>query len=554
MADNLEALVQKLLARVELLEAEFAAAKREITRKDQIIAALQQRLFGAKSERYDPDQEQLDFGEDVLGKFEPSSSSPESEGDGARAANPERRSKRDLLPRCLRVEVDEVVIPEEVLADPGSYVEIGELHHDELAVQKAELFWRRKIRKKFKAKDNREAAPVVAAAPLPSVPGTMADPGLLAMILADKYVYHDPHYRQSARFLARFGAELSRQTLNVWTHAAVAHLEPLRAVIQAELRKAEVIQIDESERSGDRLPQAARRVSLANQTPMDYLSPGMGRTAQGYLWCYRDPACGTVAFDWRLGRGHEGPLEFLGLDDAAVKPSIKLIQCDGYSAYEALSRRYHEIRLGACLAHIRRKFFEAREQSPEVGDAILKLIGKLYLVEASMRAGPRRPDICRILIRTGHASPHLKQLKEKILSEHGRHLPKSKLGEALDYALGQWEQFERYLSEGRLDIDNNVVENLIRPAKLGLKNYLFIGNAEAGPASALLYTLIANCREQRIDAERYFEEALRRMPVNATQEQAADLTPAKLAPLIRELQPQPAWREKSTSVSQSAAA
>src|SRR5690606_4359598 len=126
---------------------------------------------------------------------------------GAKAAGAERRSKRDLLPRCLRVEVEEVVVPAEVLADPESYVEIGELHHDELAVQKAELFWRRRIRKKFKAKDDRGRPPVVAPAPLPSVPGTMCDPGLLAMILADKYVYHDPHYRQSARFLHRFGAE-----------------------------------------------------------------------------------------------------------------------------------------------------------------------------------------------------------------------------------------------------------------------------------------------------------------------------------------------------------
>lgn len=520
---------------LERREAELAAAKREIARKDQIIAALQQRLFGAKSERYHPDQEQLDFGEEVLGKFEPSSSIPESEADaadGKRAASPERRSKRDLLPRCLRVEVEEI-IPEEVLADPESYVEIGELHHDELAVQKAELFWRRTIRRKYKARDDRDRAPLVAPAPPPSVPGTLCDPSLLAMILADKYVYHDPQYRQSTRFLHRFGAEISRQTLNVWTHAAAAHLEPLRAVIQGELRSAEVVQIDE--------------------TPMDYLSPGLGRTGQGYLWCYRDPASGTVAFDWRLGRGHDGPVEFLGLDDETVDSRIRLIQCDGFSAYEALSKRYAEIRLGACLAHVRRKFYEAREQSPGVCDAILKLIGKLYKVEAWMRDGPRSDD-CRVLIRSGHARPRLTELKEKILSEHGRHLPKSKLGEALDYALGQWVQLERYLLEGRLDIDNNAIENLIRPAKLGLKNWLFIGHVEAGPASALLYTLIANCREQKIDAERYFEEALRRMPINATPEQAAELTPAKLAPLIRGLQPQPAYREKTIPAVETAAA
>ena len=170
-----------------------------------------------------------------------------------------------------------------------------------------------------------------------------------------------------------------------------------------------------------------------------------------------------------------------------------------------------------------------------------------------MRAGPHT-DACRILIRSGHARLLLKKLKDKIVAEHGRYLPKGNLGEALAYALGQWEQLERYLLEVRLDIDNNAVENLIRPLKLGLKNWLFIGNAEAGPASALLYTLVANCREQNIDPERYFEEALRRMPVNATVEEAAELTPAKLASLIRGLQPRPAYREKQSKVAAQKAA
>ena len=543
MAEDLEALVKKLLERVDRLEAELArtqqelaAAKRELARKDQIIAALQHRLFGSKSERHHPDQGQLDFGEDVLGKFEPSSSNPTNGKDGAagaKAGGAERRSKRDLLPQCLRVEVTKVIIPDEVLANPDAFIEIGELHHDELAIQKSEIYWLRQIRKKYKVRDDREAAPVVAPAPLPSVPGTLCDPGLLAMILADKYVYHDPHYRQSARFLHRFGAELSRQTLNTWTHAAVRHLEPLRAAITNELRLAEVIQIDE--------------------TPMFYLSPGLGRTARGYMWCYRDPSTGTVAFDWRLGRGHESIVEFLGLDDETVDCLVRLIQCDGYIAYETIANRYREILLGACLTHIRRKFYDARSESPELVETILALIRKLYAIESRMRAGPHT-DACRILIRSGHARPLLKILKDKIVAEHGRYLPKGKLGEALTYALGQWEQLERYLLEVRLDIDNNAVENLIRPLKLGLKNWLFLGNAEAGPASALLCTLVANCREQKIDPERYFEEALRRMPVNATVEEAAELTPAKLASLIRELQPLPAYREKRSKVAAQKAA
>ena len=103
------------------------------------------------------------------------------------------------------------------------------------------------------------------------------------------------------------------------------------------------------------------------------------------------------------------------------------------------------------------------------------------------------------------------------------------MGKALGYALGQWEQFERYLEEGALEIDNNLVENAVRPTKLGAKNYLFFGSAEAGEPNALLYTLIENAKRQGLDPEKYLEEAIRRLPENASPEEAAALTPARIA-------------------------
>lgn len=243
---------------------------------------------------------------------------------------------------------------------------------------------------------------------------------------------------------------------------------------------------------------------------MAYLDPGHGSTAQGYLWWYRDTASGTAYCDWQLGRGHNCLIELLGLDDEAVSCNVRMIQCDGYSAYEALANRYREILLAACLAHIRRKFIEALAGAPEESGEILSIIRRLYQIERHLR-NTVATDSCRMLVRQGRARPLVNQLKEKILAEHGRHRPRSKFGEALDYALGQWEQFERYLGEGRLEIDNNLTENLIRPSKLGLKNYLFFGSAEAGSGSALIYTLIANCRVQGIDPERYLAEAMRRL-------------------------------------------
>jgi transposase len=535
MADGHSEDLQKLPERVQELEGKLAISldtlellKQELLRKDQIIAGLQHRLFGVKSERHHPDQTQLDFGEDVLGKSEASCENPAGqedgpEGEGAKERSASRRNKKDLFPRFLPVVVEDVIVPDEVKADPDAYIEIGEFHHDELTVRRAQLYWRRQTRKKFKSKEDRSLPPLVAPAPAPSVPGTMCDPDLIAMIIADKYFYHDPQYRQSTRFLMRFGAILSRQTLNQWTHAGMDLLAPVGEAILRELRLAEVIQADE--------------------TPMAYLDPGHGSTSQGYLWWYRDAASGTAYCDWQLGRGHNCLIELLGLDDEAVSCNVRMIQCDGYSAYEALANRYREILLAACLAHIRRKFIEALAEAPEESGEILSIIRRLYQIERQLR-NTVATDSCRMLLRQGRARPLVKQLKEKILAEHGRHRPRSKFGEALAYALGQWEQFERYLGEGRLEIDNNLTENLIRPSKLGLKNYLFFGSAEAGSGSALIYTLIANCRVQGIDPERYLAEAMRRLSPDTTPEQAAELTPAKLAPLIRQLQPRPACADK----------
>jgi hypothetical protein len=135
--------------------------------------------------------------------------------------------------------------------------------------------------------------------------------------------------------------------------------------------------------------------------------------------------------------------------------------------------------------------------------------------------------------------PLVEELKQIIDEEKDNHLPKSKLGEAITYASNQWGEFVRCLDDGRLEVDNNLIENAIRPAKLGLKNYLFIGSATAGSTTALMYTLIGNCKEHGIDPERYFAEVFRRLPHNASLEQAAELTPAKLAAEIKASQPVP---------------
>jgi transposase len=503
------------------LQEEFEAQRVELERKNEIIAALQKRLFGSSSERLDPMQIDLQFkeGEKLLGKSEPVEEDGENEITGSEDSSGlkalvKRRKKKELFPRNLPVLSEKIIIPREVLEDPQSFVEIGEEDpHDELEVVRARIGWNRTRRKKYKRKEDRTKPPVVAPAPEPSIPGTLCGPILMSQLIADKHLDHLPHYRQSGRILRQSGVELSRGTINAWVHAAAEHLKPIGEVIKCSLARSRILQIDE--------------------TPMKYLDPGMGKASQGYLWVYRDPETGMVWFDWRLGRGGVHLEEMLGKDKKGnLLWDVEIIQSDGYKVYLALAAKVDELKLAACLAHIRRKFFDAMDESPEYAGPIMEGIQKLYRIEYWFREGDT-PLACRELIRRTQSRGVCEQLLAEItaLGKLG-HLPQSRLGQALTYALGRWNEMETYLSDARVPIDNNLIENAIRPAKLGLKNYLFFGSAEAGVNNALLYTLIANCKAAQINPELYFEEVFRRLPMNATPEQAAELTPEKLAPEI----------------------
>lgn len=514
---DLQTLLNKLSsleAKLTLALSQLEVAKTELVLKNQLIEALRHKIFGSSSERLDPSQLQLLFGEEVLGKpaAPPETggdeSAPEEQGKRKGNASP-RKKKSDRFPANLKVVIDGVIIPPEVAANPGDWTEIPGTHHDELDVIRPQMFWRRTVIKKFVNKHNRSLPPVSGAAPEASLPGTLCAPGLAAQIVVDKFCDHLPHDRQSKRMMRFFKADIGRQTLNRWTHRVADHLKPVGEAIKAELFRANRLQVDE--------------------TTMDYLLPGRGSTKLGYLWTYLDPLRKTVYFDWQLGRGHECLLDIIGIDPQTGMTNFQgIIQCDGYSAYDALVSRYGGIRLAGCLAHIRRKFYEAAKQASERVLPILLEIQALYRIESQLRCSKAPPD-CRKLVRLARARPIVENLHQLILNERTAHLPESNLGKAVNYALGQWDKFVLYLENGELEIDNNLVENAIRPTKLGLKNYLFFGSAEAGENNAMLYTLIENCKLQGIDPERYLAEVIERLPADATSEQAAELTPSKVA-------------------------
>ena len=207
-----------------------------------------------------------------------------------------------------------------------------------------------------------------------------------------------------------------------------------------------------------------------------------------------------------------------------------IIQADGYEAYERFARdRGERIQLAACMAHVRRKFYEAREHAPKVIGWILRQIAQLYAIEQKLRqarAGPR----LREAARASASRPILARLHRALvrLKTRRRFLPQSSMGKAIDYALSQWPGLLIFLGDGRLEIDNNRVENAIRPTAVGKKNWLFIGEAAAGDRSAIIYTVIESCRRRGIDPFAYLREVFTRLP-SMTNWQLKDITPAAWA-------------------------
>jgi transposase len=255
----------------------------------------------------------------------------------------------------------------------------------------------------------------------------------------------------------------------------------------------------------------------ADETPIRYLDPDVkGKSQQGWLWVYSHPQ-GDVVFEWNVSRPRAGPREFL----TGFKGQL---QTDGYGAYESLAReRGGELILIGCWAHARRGFHEALGEGRAVA-WILSQIGQLYAVEKALREHRAGPAL-RAAVRAWQSRTALLRLRRALEIIRRRVLPKSLLGQAIDYTLSRWEALTRYLDDGRLEIDNNLCENAIRPTAIGKKNFLFIGHPAAGQRSAVIYSVLGSCRRLGINPAEYLQDIFERLPKAKTSE-IKSLTPA----------------------------
>lgn len=487
------------------LTEEVAALRAENKLLREKVDLLIRRIFGRSSEQLDDGQLMLllQGGDDGAKKAEASSASPgvleaEIEKRGKDTAKIKPRKEREArVPEHLPA-VDEVIEPAEVAAEPEAWRPIGEEVTEQLDYEPARFFRRRIIRKKYVKRDEPHQAPIIA--PLNTLQErSIAAPGLLAQIIVAKYCDHLPLYRQEQIYTTRHDIAIPRQSMARWLGLAADWLRPIYEHIHTGVMAGGYVQVDE--------------------TPVEYLSPGNGQTKQGYLWACKRPGA-DVSFTWATSRAARC------LDRIIPADFTGTVQCDGYVAYPSFANRSEgRITLAACWAHARRKFHEATESTPQQAGWMLLQIQYLYRIEKQLRqtkAGAQqrqavRASQSRMIIERIHRA--LTRIKRK-----RQHLPHSAMGRAIDYTLTMWPMLLVYLEDGRVEIDNNPVENAIRPTAIGKKNWLFIGEAEAGQRSAILFTIIEACRNRGIDPQTYLREVLTRLPT-LTNRQIKNVTP-----------------------------
>jgi len=477
------------------LNTELIAQLRALQTENKLLREkvqfLLRRLFGQKSEKID--QRQLEL---LLQGLEAAATPPDDEPPPTSPQPPRapREKNKPRIPADLPVE-DEVIIPAEVEKDPQSYKCIGEEITEELDVDPARYYKRRIIRRKYVSKVDVEQAPIIAPLKPRLIEGGYASVGLLTDIILKKYVDHLPLYRQERILRTRHGIELSRKTMCDWVGKVADWLSPIYRQMRSALTSSGYLQIDE--------------------TPVRYCRDDGG--GQGYLWAYHHPGA-DVLFEWHTSRSAECLNKMLGEFAGTV-------QSDGYAAYPAYAKQNDRIVLAGCWAHARRKIFEAQEEAPGLAGWLLNQVGLLYRIETELRkqqAGTR----LRAAIRSSAAGMILARMNKVLRKKLPAYLPQSRMGLAIGYALSHWEQLERFRDDGRLEIDNNLVENAIRPTALGKKNWLFFGAPDAGQRSAIIYTLLESCRRRGISQREYLLDVLTRLPSMKITE-VAELTPAR---------------------------
>ena len=492
-----------------VLQAEVAGLRAQTERQDYLIAELRHALYGKRSEQLDPDDRQLAF-EDL----ETAVAEAEAARNALAAPNADVTTKRPAAKRNLGHLPDHLPRVEQVI-EPGhkvcpcgctDMVKIGEDRSERLDIIPARFQVIVTIRPRYACR-RCDGGVLQAAAPARLIEGGLPTEGTLAHVVVSKYADHLPLYRQS-QIYARGGVDLDRSTLATWCGKVGFHLAPVVDRMLVHLKRTVRLFMDE--------------------TRPPVLDPGAGKTKTGYLWALtrddrgwnggEDPP--AVVFTYAPGRSGSHAMDILrGFDG--------ILQVDGYAGYNALAelRRVGgaPLTLAYCWAHSRRKLHDIyQKDGSEIAAEGLRRIAQIYKIEASVRG--RAPEE-RLAIRQQKSAPLTADFRLWLTNQRARISTKSRLGEKLGYIHRHWDGLQIFLTDGRVEMDTNPVENTIRPITLNRKNALFAGHDEGGRTWARMASLIETCKLNSIDPYAYLRATIEAVANRHPKSQIDDLMP-----------------------------
>lgn len=483
---NYQSLYEALQVKYEALELE--------------VAQLKKMIFGSRHERFiatanNPTQLTLDVQAEQIAQCNIvdakqisytriTTAVTEKKVHPGRMKLPEHLERREII-----------VEPEE---DTTGYKKIGEEITEELEYEPGSLYVNKIVRPKYARPDNGGIATAsMIERPLPKA---IAGAGLLAQIVIDKYVDHLPLYRQMERF-KREGIVIPYSTITDWVSGTCKLIEPLYEALKKLVMQSDYLHADES--------------------PIKVLDKEKkGTTHRGYYWVYNNSVLRLVIFDYQPGRGKEHPENML-------KGFKGYLQTDGYPGYDFLKQQ-KDVTVLNCMAHARRMFYDALANDKARAEYALEQFGLLYDIERNAVQLSGTDEVQQL--RQKEAAPILKSFGQWMQQEYIKVPPKSAIAQALQYSIGRWKELSTYTTDGKLKIDNNPVENSIRPVAVGRKNYLFAGSHEAAQRSAMLYSLLGTCKLHNVNPFIWLKDILKRIPAHPINK-IEELLPQNWVPL-----------------------
>jgi transposase len=489
--ETLRALVMTAWTQRDAAMAERDRALSQIDRLRHLLRQLSRAQFGRRSEKFDRDQLLLALEDIEQAIAESEACDDKKDVQAARARSETRRANRGALPLHLP-RVDVTIAPEDMncpCCKAPMHV-IGEEKSERLDVIPAQFHVIVTHRPKYACRACEQAV-VQAPAPERLIKSGLPTEAMVAYVLVAKYAWHLPLYRQAQMLLSQ-GIAIERATLAFWVGYAAAELKPLYLRLRELILSSVKIAVDE--------------------TVAPVLDPGRGRTKKGYFWAIaRDdrPWGGTdppaVAYTYAPGRGAVHALKLL-------ETYRGIVQCDGYAAYKTIAddaRTNDAIALAFCWAHLRRKFFDiAQGGSAPIASEALERIAALYAIEKTIRG--RSADERRA-VRIEKTKPLVLALKTWLEEQLAHVSGKSVIAEAIRYGLNHWDGLVRFLGDGRIELDTNIVERGMRPIALNRKNALFAGHDGGAENWACLASLVETCKLHAVDPQAYFADVLTKL-------------------------------------------